>query len=322
MHCQIIDALHQGVVPINKVNFSAKSEYEYIANYKILQSAFNKLGVDKQIDVNKLIKARPVDNLEFLQWMKHYYDTKTAGGAAALDYNPVERREKAKGGAFFARSSSSSSSSAAANPGTSGRSATPKPGPSSGSGTQARRPVSARSTGDHQQQQQRGTGGEAEKEKGKVRELEARVGQLRVAQERAEQEREFYFEKLQDIEQLCQRPEFRNEPLVQVVEAILYHEEGRPDLDACIASAFSADAHAAADAAAASEEDNKENQPADHQPPEKDEGHRDGSKRSLSLEFDRFDERGLLATDDDSPLADNAASPSAALPQEENPAAS
>ena len=52
--------------------------------------------------------------------------------------------------------------------------------------------------------------------------------------ERTEQEREFYFEKLQDIEFLCQRPEFADTALARVVEKILYFTEGKPDVDAII----------------------------------------------------------------------------------------
>ena len=52
--------------------------------------------------------------------------------------------------------------------------------------------------------------------------------------ERAEQEREFYFEKLQDVEFLCQRPEFVGQHLTCVVERILYHR-GKADVEAIIA---------------------------------------------------------------------------------------
>ena len=38
------------------------------------------------------MKARPLDNLEFAQWMKHYYDTATSGMGVA-SYDAKERRE-------------------------------------------------------------------------------------------------------------------------------------------------------------------------------------------------------------------------------------
>eukprot|EP01052_Picozoa_sp_SAG31_P009147 SAG31_NODE_476_length_15154_cov_24.796878_1_plen_367_part_10 len=41
-HCQVIDMLHPGILPIWKVNFSAQMEHECVANYKLLQRAFNK----------------------------------------------------------------------------------------------------------------------------------------------------------------------------------------------------------------------------------------------------------------------------------------
>lgn len=45
-YCQIIDSIF-GDVPMNKVKFEAKQEYEYLSNFRILQNSFKVHGVDK-----------------------------------------------------------------------------------------------------------------------------------------------------------------------------------------------------------------------------------------------------------------------------------
>jgi len=43
---------------MSKVKWQANQEWEFIHNYKIIQSAFAKADIKKWIDVDKLIKAK------------------------------------------------------------------------------------------------------------------------------------------------------------------------------------------------------------------------------------------------------------------------
>ena len=51
MYCQILDVIYPGKVALNKVNWKAKNDYEFTANYRILQNAFEKLGIKRHIEV-------------------------------------------------------------------------------------------------------------------------------------------------------------------------------------------------------------------------------------------------------------------------------
>jgi microtubule-associated protein, RP/EB family len=61
----------------------------------LLQVAFTKHGVQRHVDVDKLIRAKYQDNLEFCQWLKAFYDQT---GVFRDDYDPVSVRAKGKGG--------------------------------------------------------------------------------------------------------------------------------------------------------------------------------------------------------------------------------
>eukprot|EP00929_Paragymnodinium_shiwhaense_P034999 TRINITY_DN1897_c0_g2_i1.p1 TRINITY_DN1897_c0_g2~~TRINITY_DN1897_c0_g2_i1.p1 ORF type:complete len:322 (+),score=92.98 TRINITY_DN1897_c0_g2_i1:87-1052(+) len=90
VYCQILDSCKPGSVAMKKVNWSAKMDHEFIPNYKVLQAAFDRNGIDKHIEVDRLIRAKYQDNLEFLQWMKCLWDRE---GGAHLDYDPSQARE-------------------------------------------------------------------------------------------------------------------------------------------------------------------------------------------------------------------------------------
>jgi RP/EB family microtubule-associated protein len=91
IYCQIIEAIHPGEINLHKVNWKAKLEHEYLANYKLLQQAFNKVNINKNIETEKLIKGRAQDNLEFLQFLKRYFEIKFK----SVDYDPIARRKGA-----------------------------------------------------------------------------------------------------------------------------------------------------------------------------------------------------------------------------------
>ena len=73
--CQITEYIYPGSIPMAKVNWEAKSEYEFVQNYKLLQAAFKIHNVQRYVDVPKLIKAKYQDNLEFCQWLKAFFDS-------------------------------------------------------------------------------------------------------------------------------------------------------------------------------------------------------------------------------------------------------
>ena len=76
---------------MSRINFAAKHEYESTANYKILQTVFQRNRIDKPIPVERLVRCKMQDNLEFLQWLKKFWDMNYAGDG----YEAEERRAAA-----------------------------------------------------------------------------------------------------------------------------------------------------------------------------------------------------------------------------------
>jgi len=89
---QLMDMLFPGKVALNKVNFNAKYDYEYIKNFSYLQDSFAKLSVDKVVEVSELVKLRPQANIEFCQWFKKFFDQHYSGEP----YDALQRRVQLK----------------------------------------------------------------------------------------------------------------------------------------------------------------------------------------------------------------------------------
>lgn len=220
VHCQLMDAVHPGIVPMHKVNFDAKTEYEMIQNYKVLQDVFNKLKITKYIEVNKLIKGRPLDNLEFMQWMKAYCDSHN--GVSLRNYNPLERRDACKGGKETnkrtAQAQSSSKCVAAATKHASHDGKRNDRQNMSSSNQSVKVSKSSSSSGSN---------GSLETERAAY---EQQMTELKLYVDSLEKERDFYFSKLRDIEIMCQCPEIENLPAIEAIKRILYATDDDPSI--------------------------------------------------------------------------------------------
>eukprot|EP00751_Fragilariopsis_kerguelensis_P033877 CAMPEP_0170971018 /NCGR_PEP_ID=MMETSP0735-20130129/44973_1 /TAXON_ID=186038 /ORGANISM="Fragilariopsis kerguelensis, Strain L26-C5" /LENGTH=342 /DNA_ID=CAMNT_0011390897 /DNA_START=55 /DNA_END=1083 /DNA_ORIENTATION=+ len=93
--CQLTEYIFPGSIPLSRINWEARSDYEFVSNYKLLQAAFTKYSVKRYVDVDKLIRAKYQDNLEFCQWLKAFYDQ---SGAHREGYDGRVVRAKGKGG--------------------------------------------------------------------------------------------------------------------------------------------------------------------------------------------------------------------------------
>ncbi|KAL9375199.1 hypothetical protein Peur_032078 [Populus x canadensis] len=204
VQCQMMDMTYPGVVPMHKVNFDAKTEYDMIQNYKILQDIFNKLKIEKHLEVNRLVKGRPLDNLEFLQWLKRYCDS-VNGGIMNENYNPLERRSKGGRDRNSRGSQKTTKSQQASNMHNSSSGYTVDLNKMSG------------------QKQGRGSAvvGEVNSSE-EIQALSKEIADMKLSVDLLEKERDFYFAKLRDIEILCQTPELEDLPVVVAIKKILY----------------------------------------------------------------------------------------------------
>ncbi|KAF7729355.1 hypothetical protein EC973_004611 [Apophysomyces ossiformis] len=198
-----------GDVHMSKVKFDTKHEYEYIANYKVLQHTFDKHKIDKVVPVDRLLKCKFQDNLEFMQWVKRFWDQNFPGGS----YDAVQRR---KGGG-------------------------PKTATRSGVSSAARKPATgttrtaSRATSGRLSSSNASSSALDNHSASMIIDLNKQISELKMTVDGLEKERDFYFGKLRDIEILVQdqlegvEPEHEDEhaevPVLKEIQAILYSTE-------------------------------------------------------------------------------------------------
>ncbi|CDS08345.1 hypothetical protein LRAMOSA02293 [Lichtheimia ramosa] len=181
-YCQVMDSIF-GDVRMSKVKFDTKHEYEYVGNYKVLQHTFDKHKIDKVIPVERLMKCKLQDNLEFMQWLKPFWEQNYPGG----EYDAVGRRAQ---GAAKARAVRSGAVPAVRKTPGSTSARTNSRAPSATSGRLSSSSASASAMDNHSASM--------------VIDLQKQVSELKLTVDGLEKERDFYFGKLRDIEILVQ----------------------------------------------------------------------------------------------------------------------
>lgn len=200
--CQLVDSLFPGKVPMSKVNWEARSAPEYVNNYKVLQSAFDRLHIEKHIDVQRLTRGKYMDNLEFMQWFKNFHDTTGAAGG----YDPIERRSKGRGGAKYGGAAAGRRAPTQ----TATRTSRPAGGSSSASSSVAAASTRAPAASSLKSRSAPARAAAVEPDPqllAKIDELTQERDESVITMAAVEKERDFYFDKLRDIELLFQNHE-------------------------------------------------------------------------------------------------------------------
>ncbi|OQV14656.1 Carcinine [Hypsibius exemplaris] len=261
-YCQFMHILFPNTVMMKKVKFNTRLEHEYVSNFKILQGSLKAVGVDKIIPVEKLIKGKFQDNFEFVQWFKKFFDA----NAADIDmesYDPMEARggepmggpsstspaAKPTGGIKFApkpaaapkradptpvnsaRPTTAATTAAAAAP----KSARPAASVAGKSGRGDATAVAAPANGNGKHESIPTLNNLSLENLNSVlatqmEHMQLELAELKVACENANQERDFYYSKLRDIEVQCQEADKNGTPIdgVKILSIMYAPDAGVP----------------------------------------------------------------------------------------------
>lgn len=247
--CHAFDALFPGEVRMEKVKFNARQQYEFVHNYKILQSAFTRLKLKKQIDVEKLIKGKYQDNLEFMQWVKAFFDSHASEEARA--YDGRARRE-----AIMAKTKTPFRPALTQNRPRQVDRVPMRPAPRT---TKSRPSGAGRITTTAKSNEPMVRKAEMQKVQNEnaalqdeITKLQEQIASLEQATADGEAEKEFYFNKLRNVEVIVQdlEDDFAGKDIdpnfvqsVGQIKAILYAEDDVPPVDAENSQAYEEGTH-------------------------------------------------------------------------------
>ncbi|EEB06973.1 EB1 family Mal3 [Schizosaccharomyces japonicus yFS275] len=215
---QIFDSIFRDA-PLKKVNFNCYSEYQYINNWKVLQQVFLRKGIEKLVDAERLSRCKMQDNLEFVQWAKKFWDQYYPGGT----YDAIARRGGREPPAISGNPVSAVGHTAAAT-------STRRRVVSSGSGSSTPTMASASVVAHHAPSVPSAASLRAKQAQQQIANLESQLLEANETMLGLERERDFYFNKLREIEILMQTTSqspdtAKIDVFLEQVQRILYSTE-------------------------------------------------------------------------------------------------
>ncbi|CAF1189589.1 unnamed protein product [Adineta ricciae] len=239
-YCQFMEMLFPGSIGARskRVKWNTKLEHEYINNFKVLQEYFKALSVEKIVPVEKLVKGKFQDNFEFVQWFKKFFD---ANYTDSQDYDPVAARDGQPLGSGTKATGPGGNSGIRAPPAS--RAPAPKPAPPPSKPVTTTKPVqqhtpktapaihrptapSNHTTTINDHHSHPGAhSNETARLQQEIDNLQDMIQQHASHIAGLEKERDFYYNKLRDVETICQEPDFESLPHTQKILNILYATE-------------------------------------------------------------------------------------------------
>lgn len=233
-YCQLLDALYPGSMKMSKIKFDAYLEEHYVQNWKLVQIAFEKQGIQKLIPVLRLVKARFQDNLEFLQWFHQYFQSTYHAG----DYDAPGRRRRCKGAdkvVWKGQTSSSSNAPSSRAPAQRRRKESSRQTSSRVKTSEARSNISHNHNPEKDAAMKRENAALLEEKEALTKELQ----RIESTAKAIESERDFYFNVLLKVETLCKESANASHPCIQKIREILYASNDSPQPEAAAPAATS-----------------------------------------------------------------------------------
>lgn len=190
VYCLIFNSLYPNIINPAKINTNPKTDFQILNNFKLLQFGFNKVNINRNINVDKLIKCRLQDNLEFLQWFSRLWDEKNNSRPISKSSNVLSSRPSPRPSIITHHNPHPiSRQSSTIKPQLSKES--PKPSPKLSTNIT---PITKTTTTKHTPIDK----------SNEISTLLSKIENLEKFKDGLEIERNFYFDKLRDIEILCQ----------------------------------------------------------------------------------------------------------------------